>query len=59
MNRNDDGCRCRDLASSTSSVLNDWIVAQRWFASKTREVPHIEIVDAVPLATSRRSWSCA
>src|SRR3954451_21632913 len=30
-------------------VLNDWVVSQRWFASKTREVSHIEIVYALPL----------
>ena len=35
-----------DLAFLDERVLNDWVVAQRWFASKTREVSHIEIVDA-------------
>src|SRR3954451_4124210 len=38
-----------DLAFLDERVLNDWVVGQRWFASKTREVPHIEIVDAVTL----------
>ncbi len=38
-----------DLAFIDERVLNDWVVAQRWFASKTREVSHIEIVDAVTL----------
>jgi maltokinase len=38
-----------DLSFLDEQPLNDWIVAQRWFASKTRDVAHIEIVDAVPL----------
>src|SRR3954447_24024159 len=38
-----------DLAFLDERVLNEWIVAQRWFASKTREVSHIEIIDAVTL----------
>src|SRR6478609_8077265 len=38
-----------DLAFLDERVLNDWVVGQRWFASKTREVSHIEIVDAVTL----------
>src|SRR3954462_15844479 len=39
-----------DLAFLDERVLNDWVVAQRWFASKTREVSHIEVVDEVVLA---------
>jgi trehalose synthase-fused probable maltokinase len=38
-----------DLAFLDERVLNDWVVGQRWFASKTREVSHIEIVDSVTL----------
>jgi maltokinase len=38
-----------DLSFLDQQALNDWIVAQRWFASKTREVSQIDIVDAVPL----------
>ncbi|MDA0166184.1 phosphotransferase [Solirubrobacter ginsenosidimutans] len=38
-----------DLSFLDDQVLNDWIVAQRWFASKTREVASIEIVDRVTL----------
>jgi maltokinase len=38
-----------DLSFLDEPTLNDWIVAQRWFASKTREVAHIDVVDAVPL----------
>src|SRR5215208_1406385 len=39
-----------DLAFLDERVLNDWVVAQRWFASKAREVSHIEIVDAASLS---------
>ena len=38
-----------DLSFLDQQALNDWIVAQRWFASKTREVSQIEIVDQVTL----------
>src|ERR1700749_4548751 len=38
-----------DLSFLDEQPLNEWIVAQRWFASKTRDVAHIEVVDAVPL----------
>jgi trehalose synthase-fused probable maltokinase len=38
-----------DLSFVDQDTLNEWVVAQRWFASKTREVSHIEIVEAVPL----------
>ncbi|WP_028062302.1 maltokinase N-terminal cap-like domain-containing protein [Solirubrobacter soli] len=38
-----------DLSTLDEQALNDWIVAQRWFASKTREVSQIEIVDSVTL----------
>src|SRR3954468_1723436 len=38
-----------DLSFLDEQALNDWIVAQRWFASKTREVSQIEIVDSVTL----------
>jgi maltokinase len=40
-----------DLSFIDEQPLNEWIVAQRWFASKTREVSHIDIVDAVALRT--------
>ncbi|MDA0184483.1 phosphotransferase [Solirubrobacter phytolaccae] len=39
-----------DLAFIDERVLNDWVVAQRWFASKTREVSSIEVVDSVALS---------
>src|SRR3954454_14086249 len=38
-----------DLSTLDQQALNDWIVSQRWFASKTREVTQIEIVDSVTL----------
>src|SRR4051794_26149866 len=38
-----------DLAFLDERVLNEWVVGQRWFASKAREVSHIEIMDAVTL----------
>ncbi|HEX6025838.1 MAG TPA: phosphotransferase [Solirubrobacter sp.] len=40
-----------DLTFIDEQVFNDWIVAQRWFASKTREVTSIAIMDSVPLRT--------
>jgi trehalose synthase-fused probable maltokinase len=40
-----------DLAFLDAQALNEWIVAQRWFASKTRQVDHIAIASAVPLRT--------
>ena len=40
-----------DLSFLDERVLNEWIVAQRWFASKTREVSSIAIIDSVPLRT--------
>jgi hypothetical protein len=38
----------RDLSFLDKRVLNAWIVAQRWFGSKAREVAHVA---AVPLRT--------
>ena len=38
-----------DLSFLDQQTFNDWIVAQRWFASKTREVSQIDIVDQVTL----------
>jgi maltokinase len=29
--------------------LHDWVIDQRWFASKSREVAHINVLEAVPL----------
>ena len=38
-----------DLAFLDERRLNEWVVAQRWFASKTREVSNLEVVDSVAL----------
>jgi maltokinase len=38
-----------DLSFLDETALHDWVVAQRWFGSKTREVSHIDIAEAVPL----------
>src|SRR4051812_6018617 len=38
-----------DLSTLDRQPLNEWIVSQRWFASKTREVTQIEIVDSATL----------
>ena len=35
--------------SSTTSAFREWIVEQRWFGSKAREVAHIEIAECVAL----------
>ena len=40
-----------DLSFLDQQALNAWIVEQRWFASKTREVSHIDVVDCLPLRT--------
>jgi maltokinase len=38
-----------DLAFLEDGQLHDWVVAQRWFGSKSREVASIEIAEAVAL----------
>jgi maltokinase len=38
-----------DLSVLDESTFQEWIVAQRWFGSKAREVAHIEISQAVTL----------
>ena len=40
-----------DMTFLDQEALNAWIVKQRWFASKTREVSQISVVDCVPLRT--------
>ena len=30
-------------------ALHDWVIAQRWFASKSRDVAHMNVLDAVAL----------
>ena len=38
-----------DLSFLDEEKLHDWIVAQRWFGSKAREVTHIDAAEAVLL----------
>jgi maltokinase len=40
-----------DLSFLDETALHDWVIAQRWFGSKAREVSHIGIAEAVPLRT--------
>src|SRR4051812_24678653 len=38
-----------DLSVIEEGAFQEWIVAQRWFGSKAREVAHIDVVEAIPL----------
>src|SRR4051794_22100699 len=38
-----------DLSWLPQEQLHDWVVEQRWFASKSREVTQINVVEVVPL----------
>ena len=38
-----------DLSTLDDGALQDWIVQQRWFGSKAREVASIDIVECIPL----------
>jgi maltokinase len=38
-----------DIAVLDEGTFQDWIVAQRWFGSKAREVAHIDVVESIPL----------
>jgi maltokinase len=40
-----------DLSFLDQTALHDWVVQQRWFGSKTREVTHIDVTEAVALRT--------
>jgi maltokinase len=40
-----------DLSWLPEQELHDWLVEQRWFASKSREVTHLNVVEAIPLRT--------
>ena len=41
----------RDLSWLPQRELHDWVVGQRWFASKSREVTQLNVVESVPLRT--------
>ena len=38
-----------DLSFLDGGLLHDWVVSQRWFGSKAREVAHIGVIEAIPL----------
>jgi maltokinase len=38
-----------DLSVIDEGAFQEWIVEQRWFGSKAREVAHIDVVEAIPL----------
>jgi maltokinase len=38
-----------DLSWLPQEQLHDWVIEQRWFASKSREVTQINVVESVPL----------
>ena len=40
-----------DLSFLDGDELQQWIVAQRWFGSKSRDVSQIDIAEVVPLRT--------
>jgi len=40
-----------DLSRLDQEALHDWVVARRWFGSKSREVTHVEVAESVPLRT--------
>jgi maltokinase len=40
-----------DVRELDAQALHDWVVARRWFGSKSREVSQIEVAEAVPLRT--------
>jgi maltokinase len=41
-----------DLRRISEPALMEFITAQRWYASKTREIAHAAVVDVVPLETT-------
>ena len=38
-----------DLSFVEEETLREWLVSQRWFGSKSRDVSHIDIAEVVPL----------
>ena len=39
----------RIVAALPEERLHEWVLQQRWFASKAREVAHLNVLEAVPL----------
>jgi predicted trehalose synthase len=37
------------VAALPEEALHEWVLAQRWFSSKAREVGHLNVLEAVPL----------
>jgi trehalose synthase-fused probable maltokinase len=46
-----DLARRGDLSFLDPEVLQEWVVAQRWFGSKSRQVSGLEVLQALPLRT--------
>src|SRR5689334_11069088 len=40
-----------DLTFLDADAFQEWVVGQRWFGSKSREVSQIDVAEAVPLRT--------
>src|SRR5207342_1566648 len=38
-----------DLSFVADGALQAWVVAQRWFASKSRDVAHLNVLDSIVL----------
>src|SRR3954465_59961 len=38
-----------DISALDEGTFQEWIVAQRWFGSKAREVAHIDVAECIPL----------
>src|SRR3954465_3331949 len=38
-----------DLSALDEGTFQEWIVAQRWFGSKARDVAHIDVSECIPL----------
>src|SRR4051812_7709383 len=46
-----DLARRGDLSFLDPEALQEWVVAQRWFGSKSRQVSGLEVLQALPLRT--------
>jgi hypothetical protein len=38
-----------DLSRIDQEALHDWVIARRWFGSKSREVTQIDVAEAIQL----------
>jgi maltokinase len=48
-----------DLSGLDPGAFQEWMVQQRWFGSKAREVAHVEIVESIPLREESPQLSLA